>query len=173
MRLRNKPIFLISIYAILVCCTGMLYAQLPIYNSDFKLLPGVQTKGELGQALHVMGIVDRTYTVQGASVIEYYEMNSARFLGFAGDTSLFDLAKLPYLSRTPMMKRLVRQFGPQTAHDIRQGKFVPGMLQKDVLAIHSWPNKRRREKGKTIWTYDEVVLEFERKELTRFMKEGS
>ena len=153
--------------------SGYLLAQLPVYNSDFKLMPGVQTKGELGQALHIMGIVDRSYTIQGTSVIEYYEMNTARFLGFAGDTTLFDLNKLPYLSRTPMMRRLVKQFGPTTAHDIRQGKFVPGILQKDILTIHSWPNKRKRQDRKTIWMYDHVVLEFEGRELIQFMKVGS
>jgi hypothetical protein len=100
-------------------------------------------------------------------------MNTARFLGFAGDTTLFDLNKLPYLSRTPMMRRLVKQFGPITAHDIRQGKFVPGMLQKDILTIHSWPNKRKRQDRKTIWMYDHVVLEFEGRELIQFMKVGS
>ena len=148
-------------------------AQLPIYNSDFKMSKRIRSKGELGDSLKIMGIVDRTYEVQGAKVIEYYEMNTAKFLGFAGDTTKFDLRKLPYLSRTPMMKRLVKQFGPVTAHDIRQGRFLPGILKKDVLSIHGWPQKRKREKGQLIWMYDDVTLYFKGNTLTEFVRQGS
>jgi hypothetical protein len=148
-------------------------AQLPIYNSDFKYCKGIQTKGELADLLGIMGIVDRTYEIRGARVIEYYEMSTAKFLGFAGDTTQFDLKRLPYLSRTGMMKRLVKQFGPETAHDIRQGKFVAGMLQKDILAIHGWPAKRKKEDGMMRWTYDDIILTFEKKKLADFMKTGS
>jgi hypothetical protein len=117
--------------------------------------------------------VDRTYDVQGVNVIEYYEMNSAQFLGFAGDTTKFDFGQLPYLNRTPMMRRLVKQFGAVQAHDIRQGKFMQGILQKDILEMHGWPEKKKREGKKVTWIYDEVVLEFEDGILTQFTRQGS
>jgi len=148
-------------------------AQLPMYNSDFRLSKHIRSKGELGDSLRIMGIVDRTYRVQGAMVIEYYEMNTARFLGFAGDTSQFDLVRLPYLRRTPMMKRLVRQFGPATAHDIRQGKLIPGILKKDIQLMCGWPDKRTRQDGKSIWVYDDISLKFEDGVLTAIMQPGA
>jgi len=173
--MRHDYFLLIPLMTCTTCVNTIphLCAQLPVYNSDFRLSPGIQTKGELGDSLRIMGIVDRAYDVQGARVIEYYEMNTARFLGFAGDTTQFDLKRLPYLSRSPMMRRLVKQFGPATAHDIRQGKFMPGILRKDILSIHGWPNKRRREDGKVLWIYDHIVLTFKRNILTEFMRQGS
>jgi hypothetical protein len=133
----------------------------------------IRSKGELGDSLRIMGIVDREYEIEGARVIEYYERSTAKFLGFAGDTTRFELKKLPYLSRTPMMRRLVKQFGPATAHDIRQGLFVNGILQKDILEMHGWPNKRKREGSKLYWDYDDVLLTFEKGRLTAFMNRGS
>lgn len=130
-------------------------------------------KGELGDSLRIMGIVDRTYEIQGQKVIEYYSMNTAEFLGFAGDTTQFRLKSLPYLSRTPMMRRLVKEFGPANAHDIKQGKFINGMLQKDILTMHGWPKKRKRENGIEMWLYDDVRLEFKKKTLVNVVQEGS
>jgi hypothetical protein len=130
-------------------------------------------KGELGDSLRIMGIVDRTYEIQGVKVIEYYAMNTSEFLGFAGDTTQFNLKKLPYLCRTPMMRRLVKQFGPATAHDIRQGKFVNGILQKDILTMHGWPKKRKRENGTEMWLYEDVLLEFRKNTLIKATQSGS
>jgi hypothetical protein len=117
-----------------------------------------------------MGVVDRSYEVQGAKVIEYYDMSTTSFLGFAGDTTQFDLKKLPYLSRTPMMRRFVKQFGPEIAHDIRQGDFVIGMDMRDVVELHGWPKKRTRESGQRVWKYPDFELRFEKKELVDVAK---
>jgi hypothetical protein len=173
MRHRSIFPFMFSSIILVMSIQQLPFAQLPIYNSDFKLSRSIRSKGDFGDSLRLMGIVDRTYEIQGSKVIEYYEMNTARFLGFAGDTMQFNLRKLPYLSRTPTMRRLVKQFGPATAHDIRQGKFVPGILQKDILEMYSWPKKRKREGKKTLWIYETVVLEFEKGVLTQFTRQGS
>jgi len=156
-----------------MCFTLQLKAQLPMYNSDFRLSRNITSKGELGDSLRIMGIVDRTYRVHGAMVIEYYEMNTAKFLGFAGDTSRFELRRLPYLRRTPMMRRLVQEFGPAIAHDIRQGKFVPGILKKDIQVMRGWPKKRKRQNGHTIWKYDDLVLKFEGQILVQVIQPGA
>jgi hypothetical protein len=154
-----------------VIVTVQLTGQLPVYNSDFKRCSHeIQTKGELADSLRLMGVVDRSYEVQGAKVIEYYEMSTTSFLGFAGDTTQFDLRKLPYLSRTPMMRRFVRQFGPEVAHDIRQGEFVEGMDMKDVVELHGWPKKRIRENGDRVWRYPDFELRFNKKELVAVTK---
>lgn len=152
-------------------CVATCFSQLPIYNADFKMTSdAIRTKGEFADSLKIMSVVDRTYEIEGAKVIEYYERSSARFLGFAGDTTQFELRRLPYLTRTPMMRRLVKQFGPAFAHDIRQGAFHQGMQLRDVIELHGWPDNRRREGRKKIWTYDDFVLTFEKRELVNVVK---
>lgn len=143
------------------CTLSKIMAQLPVYDADLVRMPDIQTKGEFAQQLKVMGVVDRTYEIRGVKVIEYYEMNTARFLGFAGDTTQFDIRKMPYFSRSALMRRLVRQFGPATAHDIRQGLLLEGIRQKDILTIYGWPRKRKRLDGRPLWEYDKFTLQFE------------
>ena len=156
----------------LFCCFWVIwiqqpgYAQMPVFNSDFnRCSQEISTKGELADSLRVMGIVDRAYDIQGTRVIEYYEMNTSRFVGFAGDTTKFELRRLPYLSRTPMMRRFVREFGPETAHDIREGLLVPGILMQDIVTLYGWPKKRRRENGLRTWIYEDFELQFDGQKL--------
>jgi len=148
--------------------------QLAIYNSDFRQCsPAIRTKGELADSLRLMGVVDRVYEIQGSKVTEYYAMNTAEFLGFAGDTNKFDLKRLPYLNRTPMMRRFVRTYGPETAHDIRHGTLLPGMLMQDIVTLHGWPERRKKIKGESVWTYENFELRFYRQTLAEVIRTPS
>lgn len=136
-----------------------------MYDSNLEYAPHLMTKGELADSLNIWGIVDRMYYVQGTMVIEYYEMNSGKFLGFAGDTSRFDFEKMPYFRQSPVMRRLVRNYGPMKAHRILQGHLIAGLPKNDVLDLLGQPQKRKKVDGQRVWIYPEMKVFFENGEL--------
>jgi hypothetical protein len=134
------------------------WAQLPMFDADLQHTPHIQTKGELAQSTGVMGVTDIMNKVQGAMVIEYYASNTGDFLGFAGDTSQFDWHKLPVIQRIPVMRRLVKEFGPVQTLRIYRGELVRGLSKRDVIEIMGKPVKKKSRKGKQFWTYPEFTL---------------
>ena len=150
-----------------ICSAGLATAQLPMYDANFTHRPELQTKGDLAGDQDVWGMVDRMYYIKKAMVIEYYEMNTGRLVGFAGDTTQFDLRKMQYFSRSPLMKRLVKAHGAYRAHSIYSGNIVTGISDKDVIEILGKPADKDKRDGIHIWTYDGLVLHLDKRKVIK------
>lgn len=145
------------------------WAQLPMFDANLNYTPHIITKGELADSMGVMGVTDVMNRVQGAMVIEYYASNTGDFLGFAGDTSQFDWYKLPVIQRIPVMRRLVKVYGPVKTLRIYRGELVPGLSKRDVIEIMGKPEKKKQRRGKQYWTYPEFTLVLENNSVTEIL----
>lgn len=143
----------------------MCYAQLPMFDANLKRAPHLMTKGELADSMGIMGVTGILTRVQGAMVIEYFETNTGAFLGFAGDTTQFDWRKMKLFRRVPVMRRLVKDYGPVRTLEIYRGKLVPGLSERDIFEIKGRADKVSRKDGAEMWIYGSDTLIFRKNKL--------
>ena len=92
------------LFSLLICTLIVknVDAQSKVYNQFLEAVEDNNIGGYQGQ----LGIklLQQMYKIQGTNVVELYEMGGDKWYGFVGDTSKFNVAKLPKIKKEGIKK---------------------------------------------------------------------
>lgn len=83
------------------------------------------------------------YMVDNSPVIEYYSLNSNRFLGIHINQESVDASKLKFVKKNKQLRNLIKKKGLKEALTFLYDNISPGMTTEEVYSILGKPSKFR------------------------------
>jgi len=140
------------LFSLLICTLIVknVDAQSKVYNQFLEAVEDNNIGGYQGQL--GVKLLQQMYKIQGTNVVELYEMGGDKWYGFVGDTSKFNVAKLPFFKKDGI-KKLVKKHSLPIAVGIYQKEARVGMTKEELeLAIGS-PQSIKKVEENDLYIY--------------------